>query len=147
MAQVKAVPDGFTTVTPFLNIKNAAAAIELYKKAFGAEVREKFENPEGKVMMCELQIGTSIVRVSDAIKDAPTQSGLSLYVDNADAWWQRATDAGLDVVVPLQDMFWGDRFGALRDSYGNMWTIATHIEDVPHDEALRRAAAHAMKSK
>ncbi|CAN5923503.1 VOC family protein [soil metagenome] len=147
MAQVKAVPDGLQTVTPFLNIKNAAEAIELYKKAFGAEVRESYSNPDGKIMMCELQIGTSVVRVSDAIKDAPTQSGLSLYVENADAWWQRAIDAGLEVVMPLQDMFWGDRFGAVRDPFGNMWSIATHIEDVSHEEGLRRAAAHAMKSK
>ncbi len=146
MAQVKAVPDGYQTVTPFLNIKNAAAAIELYQKAFGAEVRESYASPDGKIMMCELQIGTSVVRVSDAIKDAPTQSGMSLYVDNADAWWQRAVDAGLDVVVPLQDMFWGDRFGAVRDSFGNTWSIATHIEDVSREEGLRRAAAHAMKS-
>ena len=147
MAQVKAVPDGFQTVTPFLNITNAAAAIELYQKAFGAEVRESFSGPDGKIMMCELQIGTSVVRISDAIKDAPTSSGLSLYVDNADAWWQRAVDAGLEIAVPLQDMFWGDRFGMLRDSHGNSWAIATHIEDVSREEAMRRAAAHAMKSK
>jgi PhnB protein len=147
MAQVKAVPDGYTTVTPFLNITNAAAAIELYKKAFGAEVREMFSTPDGKVIMAEIKIGNALVRISDAIKEPPTQSGLSLYVDNADAWWARATAAGLEVSVPLQDMFWGDRFGRLRDSYGNMWTIATHIEDVSHDETMRRAAAAAMSSK
>lgn len=147
MAQVKAVPDGFHTVTPMLNLVNATAAIELYKKAFGAEVRMTAPSPDGKIMMCELQIGNSMIRISDAIKDAPTSTNLSLYVDNADAWWTRATEAGMTVVVPLQDMFWGDRFGMVRDSFGTSWAIATHIEDVAPDEAIRRAAASAMKTK
>lgn len=147
MAQVKAVPEGYQTVTPLLNIKNAALAIELYKKAFGAEVREIYASPDGTIMMCELQVGSSIVRISDAIRDAVTSSSLSLYVENADAWWQRAVDAGLEVVMPLQDMFWGDRFGAVRDPFGTTWSIATRIEDVSREEGLRRAAAHALKSR
>jgi PhnB protein len=147
MAQVKAVPDGFTTVTPLLNLKDAAAAIELYMKAFGADVLSHHMTLDGKIMMAELKIGNAIVRVAEAIKDAPTQCALQLYVDNADAWWARATEAGLSLVVPLQDMFWGDRMGVVRDDFGTSWTIATHIEDVSPDELHRRAAEVALKSK
>ena len=146
MAQVKAVPEGFTTVTPFLNIKGAAEAIEFYKKAFGAEQRRVHKGPNGLIMNAELMIGNAVVRLADALKDPPTQSSLSLYVDNADAWWKRAVDAGCEVVVPLATMFWGDKWGLVKDRFGTRWSIAQHVEDVSEDELHRRAATMAPPS-
>ncbi len=139
MTNVKKVPAGFHTVTPFLNIKGAADAIELYRKALGAEVVHNFTMPTGQVMHAELRIGGSPVLMSDAMQQPATQSSLFLYVDDCDAWWKRATAAGFEVVIPLADQFWGDRWGLLTDRFGNRWGIATHIEDVPGDEMARRA--------
>jgi uncharacterized glyoxalase superfamily protein PhnB len=140
MGKVKAVPEGYATVTPFLNINGADAAIDLYKQAFGAKERSRLMRPDGKVAMVELEIGSSIVRISDAVLEPPTSSTLQLYVEDADGWWQRAMAAGLDVALPLQDQFFGDRFGILKDRFGNRWGIATHVRDVPEAEIRRRAA-------
>jgi PhnB protein len=144
MAQVKAVPDGYGTVTPFLNINGAAEAIEFYKKAFGAEERARMPGPNNTIMHGEIKIGTSIVMISDAMMNPPTQASLHLYVDDADAWWKRATAAGAQVVMPIGDMFWGDRYGVLSDKWGNRWAIGQHKEDVPREE-MRKRAAEAMK--
>lgn len=140
MDKVSAIPAGHTTITPFLNIKNAGAAIELYKKAFGAEevFRQDFE---GKVMIAELRIGTGFVRISDAVKESPTVSSNHLLVDNADAWWARAVGAGCTVAIKLETKFWGDRFGVLDDGFGNRWAIVQHVEDVTPEEQRRRAQA------
>jgi len=140
MAKVKAVPEGYGTITPFLNIKGAAQAVELYKDAFGAEERIRLTLPDGKLAMSELKIGSSIVRISDSVEVAPTRSAAVLYVEDADKWWKRAVGAGMKQVLPLEDRFFGDRFGILEDRYGNRWSIATHIKDVPIDELKRHAA-------
>ncbi len=144
MAQVKAVPEGHTTVTPFFNIKGASEAIALYKKAFGAEETYR-QDHDGKVMICELRIGTGFVRMSDAMQDPPTQSSTHLLVDNADAWFKRALDAGCEQVRALETMFWGDRWGIVRDKFGNRWSIMQHVEDVPPAELAKRRDA-AMKN-
>ena len=141
MGQVKAIPEGYSTVTPFLNIKGAGEAIELYKKAFGAQERFRLTTETGMVAMAELQIGTSIVRVSDAVKEAPSQSSLQIYVDDVDTWWKRALNAGLSVQWELQNTFFGDRFGILKDKFGNRWSLAQHVEDVPLDELRRRVTS------
>jgi PhnB protein len=135
MSNVKAIPDGYTTVTPFMNIKNAPEAIAFYEKAFGAVVVERHDTSKGQVMIAALKIGNALIHVSEANRDPETHSGTMLYVDHADAWWQRAVDAGCEVRVPLQDMFWGDRFGALSDKFGNRWAIAQRIENVSPEEA------------
>lgn len=134
----KAVPEGFTTVTPFLNITGCAEAIEFYKKAFGAEVHRRMPAPDGRIMHCEMRIGNAAVMLADAIRNAPTQSSIHLYVENCDEWWKRATEAGCKVEMPMADMFWGDRYGVLSDKWGNRWAIATHKEDVTDAEAQRR---------
>jgi PhnB protein len=153
MAQVKAVPDGYSTVTPFLNIDGAADAIEFYKKALGAEERSSPDGkpmraltPDGKVMHAELRIGDSALMLSDAMMSPPTKSTMHLYVPDADALWARATAAGAEVLMPIGDMFWGDRYGVLGDKWGNRWAIATHKEDVPPSEMPKRMA-DAMKNR
>ena len=146
MAQVKAIPDGYSTVTQFLNVKGAADAIEFYKKAFGAEERRpRMATPDGTVMHCELKIGNSILMIADAIQNPPTQSSTHLYVEDADAWWKRATAAGCQIAMPIADQFWGDRYGILTDKFGNRWGIATHKEDVPPAEMAKRAAEEMKK--
>jgi uncharacterized glyoxalase superfamily protein PhnB len=144
MAQVKAIPDGYRTVTPFLNVKGAAEAIEFFKKAFGAEENVRMPGPNNTVMHAELKIGDSIVMVSDAMMSPPTQSAIHLYVPDADASWKRATGAGATVTMPIADMFWGDRYGVVSDRWGNRWAIAQHIEDVLPAE-MKKRAAEAMK--
>jgi len=144
MSTVKAVPAGYSTVTPFLNVKGAADAIEFYKKAFGAEERARAPGPNGSIMHAEIKIGDSIVMLSDALQNPPTQSNIHLYVDDADALWQRATAAGAQIAMPIQDQFWGDRYGVVADAWGNRWSIATHTEDVPQAEMQKRVA-EAMK--
>jgi uncharacterized glyoxalase superfamily protein PhnB len=144
MAQVKKIPDGYRTVTPFLNIKGAAEAIEFYKKAFAAEERARMAGPDGMIMHAEIKIGDSIVMLAEAMMNAPTQSSCHLYVDDVDAAWKRATAAGAKVEMPLDKMFWGDRYGVLSDRWGNRWAIATHVEDVSPQEMQKRAA-EAMK--
>ncbi len=145
MAHVKAIPDGYTTVTQFLNVKGAADAIEFYKKAFGAEERSRMALPNGTVMHCELKIGNSLLMIADAIQNPPTQSSTHLYVEDADAWWKRATAAGCQVALPIADMFWGDRYGILTDKFGNRWGIATHKEDVSPTEMAKRSAEEMKK--
>ncbi|HEV8247321.1 MAG TPA: VOC family protein, partial [Polyangiaceae bacterium] len=93
MSKVKAVPDGYSTVTPLLNVKGAAEAIDFYKHAFGAEERSRMPGPNGAIMHCELRIGNSVVMLSDAMVNPPTQSSLHLYVEDADALWKQATEA------------------------------------------------------
>ncbi len=144
MANVKAVPEGYTTVTPFLNIAGAADAIEFYKKAFGAAERHRMPGPNNKLMHAEIAIGNSVVMLSDAMIGPPTQSACHIYVDDADALWARATKAGAEVVMPLADMFWGDRYGVLADKWGNRWSIATHKEDLSPEE-MRKRGEEAMK--
>ncbi|HVV48389.1 MAG TPA: VOC family protein [Polyangia bacterium] len=145
MAEVKAIPEGYRTVTPFLSVNGASEAIDFYKKAFGAEERSRMSGPDGKLLHAELKIGDSIVMLSDAMMGQPLTAGIHLYVADADAAWARATAAGAQVVMPIADMFWGDRYGVLADKWGNKWSIATHKEDFTPEEMGARAAA-AMKN-
>src|SRR5262249_10302399 len=105
MAQVKAIPEGYGTVTPFLNVQGAAEAIDFYKKAFGAEEKVRMPGPNNTLMHAEVEIGDSMVMISDAMMNPPTQASLHLYVPDADAAWKRATAAGATVVMPIADMF------------------------------------------
>jgi len=150
MAKAKrAVPDGFHTVTPQLTLDNAAQAIEWYKKAFGAQELSRANGPDGKVMHAELRIGDSPIMVNDAMMNGkgPKELGgspasLWLYVDDCDALFNRAVAAGAQVaggpMGQLQDQFWGDRSGTLTDPAGYTWTIATHKEDLTHEEIEQR---------
>ena len=146
MPNVKPVPERYHTLTPNLVVQNAAAAIDFYKKAFGATEIERFPGPDGKVMHAELKIGDSVIFVNDAMGKlaASAEAGASnpmylhLYVPDADTIFNRAVTAGARVEMPLQNMFWGDRYGKLTDPFGQQWGIATHVEDVAREDLPRR---------
>jgi PhnB protein len=146
MAEVKAIPEGYHSVTPYLNIKGAAEAIDFYKAAFGAEERGgRAPGPNGSIMHAEIKIGDSVVMVSDALNAPPSQSTLHLYTADADALWKRATAAGATVTMPIADTFWGDRYGVVTDRWGNRWAISQHKEDLSPAEMQKRMA-EAMKT-
>jgi len=144
---VSAIPEGFHTITPGLTCKNAAAAIELYKKAFGATEISRMPSPDGRIMHAELKIGDSHLFLADEYPGmsaaptpgaAPSQS-LYLYVKDVDAAYQKAVNAGCTGVMPVADMFWGDRFGKVVDPFGHHWNMATHTEEVAPADMERRA--------
>ncbi len=146
---VKPIPDGYHSVTPFMNIKGCAEAIELYKRALGAEERGRMASPDGVIMHAEIQIGDSVLKLGEAVMNAPTACSHFMYFTDCDAAFKRATDAGMTVVMALADQFWGDRYGLLQDAYGNRWAFATHKEDVSPEEMGQRAhaAMAAMQKK
>ena len=144
----KPIPEGYRSVTPTLAVDGAAEAIELYKRAFGAKERMRMPGPDGKIAHAELEIGDSVVMLSDPFPQSTvkpptelggTSMGVFLYVDDVDAVVQRALDLGATVTMPVADMFWGDRFGSISDPFGHSWSIATHKEDVPPEEMAERA--------
>jgi PhnB protein len=153
--QVKPVPDGYRTMTPNLVCRNAARAIEFYKTAFGATELRRAPGPNGEILHAELQIGDSKFFINDSMSKTPAQlpgDGVSnpmfihLYVTDADAIYNRAVKAGARVDLPIQDMFWGDRYGKLTDPFGQQWGIATHKEDVAAEEIQRRQEAFFSKA-
>jgi uncharacterized glyoxalase superfamily protein PhnB len=144
------VPAGYGTVTPCIVCDEAGKAIEFYKQAFGAKQRVLMPGADGRVMHAEIQIGTSRVMLCDEMPAMGTRSprslggspaSLFLYVKNVDAAFARATAAGASVVMPVQDMFWGDRYGKLKDPFGHEWQIATHKEDLTPRQIAERAKA------
>jgi PhnB protein len=147
---VKPIPEGYHTVTPYLAVDDAAEAIEYYKKAFGAKERVRMDAPGGKIGHAELEIGDSLVMLSDALPQFPTRppkelGGTSvsvfMYVEDVDAVVKQAVDAGATIIMETADQFWGDRFGSVQDPFGHLWSIATHVEDVPPEEMAERAKA------
>ena len=154
MSDVRAIPEGYHSITPSLTCKNASAAIEFYKQAFGANELFRMPTPDGKVAHAELQIGTSRFMVNDEFMPMATISAgtrpsyLFLYVEDADSTFDEAVKNGAHVDMPLQNQFWGDRFGRVTDPFGHQWGIATHVEDVSPDEMERRSKeAMAQMSK
>jgi PhnB protein len=144
------VPDGYHTVTPYLICRNAARAISFYEKAFGAKLLYRLPGPNGTIGHAELEVGDSRVMLADESPDGAWRSPqtvggtpvtMVLYVTDVDAVFQRALAAGGTEVRPVKDQFYGDRVGTLQDPFGHIWSIGTHIEDVPADEMSRRAAS------
>jgi PhnB protein len=152
---VKPIPDGYHAVTPYLAVKGAAAAIEFYKKAFGAKEIMRIPGPDGCIGHAEIEIGGSRIMLSDEYPPldfrGPTSLGGSsvhvmLYVPDVDATAKRALGAGARLVRPVEDKFYGDRTGTLEDPFGHVWHVSTHKEDVPPKELAKRAAAEAAKA-
>jgi len=142
------IPEGYHTATPFLVIDGAAEAIDYYKNAFGARERMRMEAPGNRIGHAEIEIGDSLVMLSDAFPQsttkAPTElggttAGVFLYVEDVDAVVKKAVDGGATVTMEVADQFWGDRFGSITDPFGHSWSIATHVEDVPPEEMAERA--------
>ena len=145
---VNPIPEGYHSLTPYLAVENAAEAIEFYKRAFGAKERMRMPTSDGKIAHAELDIGDSVVMLSDPFPDSSykspkelggTSAGIFMYVEDVDAVVQDAIDAGATVTMPIQDMFWGDRFGGVADPFGHTWQIATHKEDLSEEEIAERA--------
>jgi PhnB protein len=150
MPKPKPIPDGYHSLTSYLVVHDAKAAIEFYKKAFGAKELLRIDGPGGKIGHAELKIGDSPLMLADEHPEMGAKSprsyggspmGLVLYVDDVDLVFNRAVAAGAKVKRPVADQFYGDRVGGLEDPFGHMWYVATHKEDVSADEMKRRAAA------
>ena len=146
-----AVPAGHHTITPQLTLDNAAQAIEWYKKALGAEDMGQAKGPDGKIMHAEIRLGDSRIMLNDAIMGGKgpqafggSPASLWVYVEDVDAVFNRAVSAGAKVadgpMGQVSDQFWGDRCGSFTDPHGYRWTIATHKEDLTHEEIQKRAA-------
>jgi PhnB protein len=148
--KVKAIPDGYEGATPYLIIKGAAGALEFYKSAFGATELMRVPAPGGTVGHAEIKIGKAIIMLADEFPEMNCKSpqvlggspvSMMLYVQDVDAFVDKAVSAGAKLVRPVKNQFYGDRSGSLEDPFGHQWHIATHVEDVSPDEMAKRAAA------
>lgn len=152
---VPGVPAGFRTITPNLVYKDTAAAIDWYVKAFGAREISRMGAPDGKgIWHAEIQIGDSMLFMNDespmTTAVAPSgprtaTAGIQLFVSDADAWAARAAEAGATVVMPVGDMFWGDRMGVVVDPFGHGWMISTRTREMSHDEMVAAGIEFARK--
>jgi PhnB protein len=149
-SRVKPTPEGYHTATPYLIVKDAARAIEFYKKAFGAMELMRMANPSGKIGHAEIKIGDSPIMLADEVPEmghrSPESLGGSpvsilLYVQDVDTVFNQAVAAGAKVQRPVADQFYGDRTGGVTDPFGHVWYVATHMEDVSPEEMRKRAAA------
>jgi PhnB protein len=144
----KRIPEGYHALTPYLAVDNAAQAIEFYKRAFGAKERLSMPGPGGTIAHAELEIGDSVVMLSDPFPQSSvktpkelggTTAGVFMYVEDVDEVVKQAIDAGAKVTSPVEDQFWGDRFGKVADPFGHEWQIATHVEDVTPEQIAERS--------
>jgi PhnB protein len=149
---VKAIPSGYSSVTPYLIVEGATEAIEFYKQVFGATERMRLPTPGGKIAHAEIQIGDSVVMLADQ-PTGPTTGGLKspnavegtaviihLYIEDVDSVMEKATKAGAKQVRPVANQFYGDRSGIFTDPFGHLWNVATHVEDLSPDEMEKRMA-------
>ncbi|MGH8647095.1 MAG: VOC family protein [Gammaproteobacteria bacterium] len=147
---VKPIPDGYHSVTPYLSIEGAADAIEFYKRAFRATELFRLVAPSGEIGHAEIKIGDSVIMLADPCETGPFRSpqslggssiGLHVYVEDVNALFAQAVDAGAKGLKPVQDQFYGDRTGTLEDPFGHVWFLATHKEDLTPEEINKRAEA------
>ena len=146
----KPIPEGFNSVTPHLVVKGAAEAIEFYKNAFGAEEMVRLPGPDGNsIMHASLKIGNSVIMLVDEFPNmgciSPdstngTPVAIHLYLEDVDTVFNRALEAGAKETMPLENTFWGDRYGKLEDPFGHSWSLATHIEDLTPEQIMEGAA-------
>jgi PhnB protein len=149
MADVKPIPEGYPRVTPYLCVAGAGAAIEFYTEVFGATERYRLPGPDDTIPHAELELGDSLIMLSDEAPDlgvlSPKTVGgtpvtMSVYVEDVDAVFERALNAGAKSLRPVEDQFYGDRSGQFEDPFGHRWNVATHIEDVSPEEMEKRSA-------
>jgi len=154
--KVNPIPADYAGITPYLSVKGAADAIEFYKKAFGAIEMMRLPNPDGTLGHAEIKIGNALVMLADEYPDygnlSPKTLGgssvrLHMYVEDVDAFFEKAVAAGAKVLIPLADQFYGDRSGRLEDPFGHVWLVSTHVEDVSPDEMERRMKEYSQESK
>lgn len=153
MSQVKKIPDGYHSITPYLIVKNGSEAIEYYKKIFGAKEHGRMMTPDGKrIAHAEIEIGNSKLMLADEFPEMNSLSpktiggssiGLFLYVDDVDKVFSQAVAEGAKVLMGVEDQFWGDRYGSIEDPFGHRWSISTHIKDLTGEE-LKKAAEEAF---
>ena len=152
--KVKPIPEGYHSITPYLVIKGAAAAIDFYKQAFGAAEIMRMPQLDGRVGHAELKFGDSVVMLADEYPELQvvgpktlgnTSVGLLLYLDDVDKAVERAVSLGATIKKPIADQFYGDRTGTIEDPFGHKWTLAVHIEDVTPEEMQRRMAEQSKK--
>ena len=145
---VQPIPTGFHSVQPYLVVNDAARAIDFYQRAFGAKENFRMAGPDGRIGHAELKIGDSIIMLADEMPHSGTRSprslggttcGIFLYVPDVDSTFRQAVSAGAKQDQPVQDQFWGDRYGRLTDPFGHSWSLATHKEDVSPEELKKRA--------
>jgi PhnB protein len=149
MADVKPIPEGYQHVTPYLCVDGASAAIDFYRSVFGATERVRMDAPDGKIGHAEVQVGDSVIMLADEHPDigflSPKTIGgtpvtFSIYVEDADATFERAVSAGAKALRPVENQFYGDRSGQFEDPFGHRWNVATHVEDVSPEEMAKRMA-------
>lgn len=147
MTDVKKIPEGYHTVTPYMVIKNAKNALTFYQNAFNAKVLMQMPGKDGLIMHAEMQVGDSKIMLTDEMPGQDAKSpesyggspmSLMLYVEDVDKLFKQATEAGAHVVRPVSNQFYGDRAGTLKDPFGHIWTLSTHVENVSMDEMKRR---------
>ena len=139
MSTVKPIPEGYHSVTPYLSIKGAPQLIEFMKRAFGAQQLMSMVNEDGLIGHTEMKIGDSVIMLSEAREGyPPAPTGLYVYVEDVDAVYQRAVEAGGTAIMEPQTHFYGDRSGGVKDMCGNSWWIATRVEDITDEELTRR---------
>ncbi len=144
---VKPIPEGCHSVTPYLTVPNVDRLIDFLKHTFGAEEKERFLRPDGGIMHAEVKIGDSLIMLGEPMGQWKARPGqLYVYVKDIDEAYSRALEAGATSVMEPADQFYGDRSGGVTDPSGNFWFIATHIEDVSHDELERRAKEASKKA-
>jgi PhnB protein len=154
--KVNPIPADYPGITPYLSVKGGTDAIEFYKKAFGATEIMRLPNPDGTLGHAEIKIGDALVMLADEYPDygnlSPKTLGgssvrLHMYVEDVDAFFEKAVAAGAKVLIPIADQFYGDRSGRLEDPFGHVWLVSTHVEDVTPDEMQRRMEAFSKDSK
>lgn len=144
----KPIPNGLHTVTPYVIVENAAALLDFVTKVFDAKQRELIRGPDGKIGHAEVVIGDSVIMLADKPSHREAMpASLYVYVEDTDARYKRALEAGATSVMEPADQFYGDRNAGVKDSTGNIWWIGTHIEDVSPDELARRAKAYMETAK
>jgi len=144
MTNVKPIPPGYATATPSITVDDTPKAIEFYKKALGATERMRMAGPDGKIMHAEIQIGNSFIMMNDECMGMRSAKSIGaspvsfyLYVEDSDAAFKKAISAGGKQIMPISDMFWGDRMGSFEDPFGIHWSLATHVKDLTPEEMKR----------